>query len=265
MLPATFCHIKGLTRRSEQQLWSTGILAWSHYEHCPKPLFSPNKTTSVRAQMAESRQALDELNANYFLERLPTAELPRVYPHFLGRIACLDIETTGLDRSSVITTIALYDGITVATFVRGQNLYEFPGAVSRYGLVVTYNGARFDLPFIRSEFGVAMDMPHLDLMRVLRAHGFRGGLKGCERLMGIKRQIPEDMDGLEAVRLWYAHRAGDRSALRKLLAYNTQDVLSLELLLVKAYNSSMRGYPLFRETETPQQPQIVWPSNGDAL
>jgi len=215
---------------------------------------------SVRIQIEESKLALHELNAGFFLPRLPAGDLARVYPHFAGRIGYLDIETTGLEAWSEITTIALYDGATVRTFVRGVNLDSFPSALASCSMVVTYNGARFDLPFIRKHFGIAMDMPHLDLMRPLRALGYKGGLKNCERLLGIRRQVPEDMDGFEAVRLWFAHRRGDRTALAKLLAYNSQDVISLETLLIKTYNFSMKSHPLFRETPCPPQPKLQWPS-----
>jgi uncharacterized protein YprB with RNaseH-like and TPR domain len=141
-----------------------------------------------------------------------------------------------------------------------MNLAAFPEAVTACSMVVTYNGSRFDLPFIRRQFGIAMDMPHLDVMRPLRAQGYKGGLKFCERLLGIKRQVPEDVDGFEAVRLWYEYRRGDRVALAKLLAYNSQDVISLELLLIKTYNLSMKGHPLFRELKCPLQPKLQWPS-----
>ena len=260
MLTCTFSHIKGLSMRSEERLWSNGILAWRHFACYPTPVFSPNKTLSVRAQIEESELALQSLNTSFFLERLPSAHLPRVYPHVAGRIAYVDIETTGLDAWSEITTIALYDGIAVHTYVRGVNLDDFPGAIAGFPMVVTYNGARFDVPFIRRQFGIAMDMPHLDVMRPLRAHGYKGGLKLCEKLMGMKRQVPEDIDGFEAVRLWHAHRCGNRTALKKLLAYNSQDVLSLEILLIKAYNLSMTEYPLFQVVPLPTQPRLQWPS-----
>lgn len=261
MLTATFCHLKGLSRRSEEKLWSRGILAWQNFRGADTSPFSPAKTEKVRAQLELSERALADGDAAYFIDGLPAAYLPRVYPHFSDRIAYLDIETTGLDSWSVITTIALYDGRSVRTFVRGRNLDEFPGALEGCRLVVTYNGARFDLPFIRRAFGLPMSIPHLDLMRPLRAGGFRGGLKVCERLVGIRRQVPEDMDGFEAVRLWYAHERGDPQALKKLLAYNSQDVVSLEQMLVRLYNESMQGYPLFRALPVPRQPRIVWPAD----
>ncbi len=150
-------------------------------------------------------------------------------------------------------------GRAVQTFVNGVNLDDFADAIGSFSLVVTYNGSRFDLPFIRRKSNLPMDMAHLDIARTLRSQGFSGGLKLCERLLGIRRQVPEAINGLEAVHLWYLHRSGDATALSKLLAYNTQDVLSLELLLIKSYNTSMRRYPLFKPLSLPKQPRIVWP------
>jgi uncharacterized protein YprB with RNaseH-like and TPR domain len=261
MLTATFCHIKGFSPRSERKLWADGILAWSHCQNPGQKLFSPRKTESLQAQLAESCMALESLDLAYFIERLPPAELPRVYPHITGKIAYLDIETTGLDAWSNITTIAMYDGKTVQTFVRGRNLRDFPQAIADAQMIVTYNGSRFDLPFLRRELGISLSNAHLDIMRPLRKQGFKGGLKQCERTLGIRRQVPEDMDGFEAVRLWHAHERGHKMALPQLLAYNTQDVLSLELLLIKMYNLSMTGYPLFEPLPLPIQPQISWPED----
>jgi uncharacterized protein YprB with RNaseH-like and TPR domain len=261
MLTATFCHIKGLSPRSERKLWTEGVLAWNQCLNDSRKLFSPRKTEAVKSQIAESLKALELLDLAFFISRLPPAELPRVYPHISGGIAYLDIETTGLDAWSRITTIAVYDGTTVRTFVRGKNLDQFPAAISSAQLLVTYNGTRFDLPFIRNEFGIPLNHPHLDLMRPLRKQGFKGGLKNCERMLGIRRQVPEDMDGFEAVRLWHAHERGHKTALPRLLAYNAQDVLSLELLLIKMYNLSMTGYPLFTPAPLPPQPKLTWPED----
>ena len=52
----------------------------------------------------------------------------------------LDIETTGLDRHIDITTIALYDGQEIKTYVQGQNLDDFIEEIQRYKVIVRYNG-----------------------------------------------------------------------------------------------------------------------------
>ena len=50
-------------------------------------------------------------------DSFPSSGIPLVY---------LDIETTGLDRHyQSITTIALYDGHEIKTYVHGQNLDDF--------------------------------------------------------------------------------------------------------------------------------------------
>ena len=60
----------------------------------------------------------------------------------------LDIETTGLDRYfNDITTIALYDGHVIKTYVQGQNLDDFIEDIYKYKVIVTYNGKSFDIPF----------------------------------------------------------------------------------------------------------------------
>jgi len=100
---------------------------------------------------------------------------------------------------------------------------------------------------------------HLDLMPVLRSFGCKGGLKRCEALLGLRRQVPEEVDGEEAVRLWWRYRRGDRRALAQLVAYNCQDAVSLEWLLAKAYNRSMAGFPLPCGLPLPTQPAIEWP------
>jgi hypothetical protein len=47
----------------------------------------------------------------------------------------------------------------------------------------------------------------------------------------------EDVDGYVAVLLWHEHRSrNDPRALESLLAYNIQDAVNLEMLIVHAHN-----------------------------
>lgn len=197
--------------------------------------------------------------AEFFLSRLVSCERSRIYPHFRAQMAYVDIETTGLSRGDKITTIALYDGEKLSTYVRGINLEDFIRDIQRYTLLVTYNGTRFDLPFLRSTFQKRFRLAHLDLCPVMQALGYWGGLKRCELLMGIKRQVPEGIDGREAVSLWHRYKQDkDVSALRLLLAYNSQDVLTLEMLLVKVYNRVMESCPANCRLPLPNQPRLSW-------
>ena len=76
-------------------------------------------------------------------------------PNFIDRIAYLDIETTGLSPYyNHITTIAVYDGVKVHDFVRGDNLHEFPAFISKFSAIATFYGKGFDVPFIKEPFFV---------------------------------------------------------------------------------------------------------------
>ena len=120
-------------------------------------------------------------------------------------------------------------------------------------MVVSYNGRCFDVPFIEAALGFRMPRAHVDLRFVLRKLGYRGGLKGCERTLGFTRPGLEDVDGYFAVLLWGEYRrSGSPAALETLLAYNVEDVLTLERLAVVAYNMNIAATPFEASNRLPQ-------------
>ena len=150
----------------------------------------------------------------------------------------MDIETTGgyngLDH---ITTIALWDGHTARHYVHGRNLEDFLDDILRYKLVVTFNGRCFDVPVIEKYFKTRLPLAHMDLRFVLASAGVAGGLKKVEKHFGLDRGALDGVDGYWAVLLWQLFdTTGDEAALNTLLAYNMEDVLSLEILAAHAYN-----------------------------
>jgi uncharacterized protein YprB with RNaseH-like and TPR domain len=105
-------------------------------------------------------------------------------------------------------------------------------ALNGVDIIYTYNGQRFDLPFIHSRLGInlAKMFEHQDLMFDCWRNNLYGGFKGVERQLGISRELP-DVNGLEAVRLWWKYLDYfDLEALEKLLAYNREDVVNLKVL-----------------------------------
>ena len=153
--------------------------------------------------------------------------------------AYLDIETTGLSPSGCdITVIGIHicgrrdcdDFIQlVGKDATAEGILE---VLDGCEVLYTYNGRRFDLPFIHASLGVNLEeqVHHHDLMYDCWRNGLYGGLKGVERRLGIARQLPE-VNGLEAVRLWWKYvESFDLEALNKLLAYNKEDVLNLRTL-----------------------------------
>jgi uncharacterized protein YprB with RNaseH-like and TPR domain len=158
-----------------------------------------------------------------------------------------------------ITTIALYDGNSIFTYIPGENLNQFKEDIQNYKVLVTYNGKCFDVPFIKRFFGIELNQVHIDLRYVLRSLGYTGGLKGCEKQAGIDRGNLEGVDGYFAVLLWDDYqRNKNPKALETLLAYNIHDVVSLQTLLVLSYNLKLRETP-FNETHRlplPSPPDI---------
>jgi uncharacterized protein YprB with RNaseH-like and TPR domain len=109
---------------------------------------------------------------------------------------------------------------------------------------VTYNGKCFDLPFLRSSFGIPLEQVHIDLRYVLAGLGYKGGLKACERSLGLDRGDLAEVDGYFAVLLWNEYkRRQNAQALETLLAYNIRDVVNLEALLIEAYNRKVAALP----------------------
>lgn len=260
MLRHTFQHLPGIGAKSEQTLWDRGLLSWDDLD-CPEtPGIPARKLAALRQNMAEPRSRLEQNDCRYFAGHLAPALHWRLFPEFRDRAVYLDIETTGLEWSQeIITTIAMYDGRTVQTFVQGQNLDDFPEAVRRYDMIVTYNGKCFDVPFIEGYFNITMDHAHLDLRYLLKSLGYGGGLKGCERALGIDRGALQGVDGFFAVLLWHDYlKTADPRTLETLLAYNVEDVVNLEMLMVMAYNMNIRKTPFAatHELPLPQPPAI---------
>jgi hypothetical protein len=152
--------------------------------------------------------------------------------------AYLDIETTGL--------CSFYDEITVIGIYlandSGNRLVQLVGDdVTRTNLlrtlrcvdtVYTYNGSRFDFPFIHFRLGVnlAEHFHHHDLMHDCWRNNLYGGFKAVERQLGIPRRL-QGITGAEAAMLWWRYQAHhDEKALHLLLEYNKEDVVNLVAL-----------------------------------
>jgi uncharacterized protein YprB with RNaseH-like and TPR domain len=241
LLEHTFIHIPGIGPRTEQRLWERGILTWEQCLQYKEPLFSSARDAFVRKNLQESLQNID--NILFFRERLSFGDLWRLFDTFKGRTVYLDIETTGgYGRIDEITVIGLYDGHNVHTFVNGLNLNEFEIGIQCYDIVITFNGSLFDLPVIMRHFPhIALPPVHIDLRFFLKKLGYRGGLKTIEKTFSLSRASEiEGMTGYDAVKLWRAYENGDRTALGRLIQYNTADIVHLKPLMETGYNEMKR-------------------------
>ncbi len=266
MLRHTFCHTQGVGPKTERRLWADGIRTWDRACDPDSLPLSTVRSLAVARTAEESIRRLEGRDAAWFYGKLPSNEQWRLFSEFRGSTAYLDIETTGLGGPyDYITTIALYDGSTVRHYVHDENMDDFPRDVEDYALLVTYNGKQFDVPFIRDHLGAPMRHAHVDLCFVLRSLGYKGGLKGCERQLGIARDGLDGVDGFFAVLLWREWlKSRDRRALDTLLAYNIADTVNLETLMVMAYNMKLRlaALPGMEELPLPTAPHV--PFRADA-
>jgi hypothetical protein len=248
MLRHTFLHVPGVGQATERKLWERGFLQWKDYlercQYCPLP--RPIHTRLV-GHLTESVEALAAGYARYFEMRLPPGEVWRLYREFREKAAFLDIETTGLYPSGdSITVIGLFDGRETKVFIRGLNLHEFAEEIGRHSLIVTFNGKRFDMPFIRRMFGeVPEHQAHIDLLYPLRSLGYRGGLKSIEAQLGLEREgVLKEVDGFLAVLLWHEYERGNRAALDTLIRYNLEDTVNLQYLADAVYNEAVAKMPI---------------------
>ncbi len=260
MLENTFCHIPGVSVRFERMLWERGIHTWDGFVKSGDVPASDGKIRDICRHIKNSEEHVRIPDPGFFAKSLPSKHHWRLFSAFRESTAYLDIETTGLGGpDDHVTTIALYDGKSVFHYVHGENLDDFKHDIRRYDVLVTYNGKSFDLPFIRRSLGVAAPRVHIDLMHVLRGLGITGGLKGCEKKLGIDRKELDGVDGYFAVLLWREYlKSGCRAALDTLLAYNIEDVVNLEALMVTAYNLNLTDTPFYGDLrlEVPERPRI---------
>jgi len=252
MLTRTFLHMQGIGPTTEQLIWDRGIHCWEDFTEPLKSRLSAGTRSMVDRALNTSFRALAREDIPFFARALPHSQRWRIFPEFSRHAAYFDIETTGLDFThDTITTIALYDGSEIKWYVQGQNLEDFKHDIQRYKLLITYNGSRFDVPFIERFFNIKLDQAQIDLCFVLRALGFRGGLKKCERTLGIERPGMMDVDGYTAILLWHDYkRTGNPKVLETLLAYNICDAINLEALMAIAYNHALEQTP-FSEHQLP--------------
>lgn len=263
MLKNTFQHIPGIGRKTEERIWASGVTDWDCLDNPPGMRLAPPTMAAVEAYCRESREQFFRRNPIYF-EKLLSASLGwRIFPEFRDRTVYLDIETDGLDSYyGHITTIALYDGSDIFWYVQGKNLEDFITDIEKYQVLVTYNGKTFDIPFIQSYFRIKLPQAHIDLRYVLASLGYKGGLKRCEKALGLNRGSLEGIDGAFAPLLWKEYQIrNSQKALETLLAYNIEDVVNLETLMVRAYNLKIGSTPFAKTHLIPLPPVPQIPFN----
>lgn len=233
VLERSFVLLDRVGERTERRIWDQGVHNWDDFLDTPTiSPFSVERKDVADQRLVEAKDAVLKGATDFFADRMPNREVWRLYPSFKEEVVFLDIETTGLSRMAAVTVVGLARAGRFRALVRGQDLtrQELESELADARMIVTFNGASFDLPMLRNHFDAkGLDLPHLDLRHLARRVGLSGGLKLIERKLGLERDREfAMMTGQDAVHLWHLwDRRGNQKALELLLMYNEADVVNL--------------------------------------
>lgn len=285
MLRSTFLCFPGITPALERKLWDAGVRSWSDLPTPAAAAILKVDHEPLCAMVPEYERRLAIGDAEFFERRLKGAQKLRLVRDFDNNMAAVDIETSGIMIEAGVTTLCgICTPVGMHCFVADSDLQDAPTLLGRHAVLVTFNGARFDLPILRKEFGgpwgytglkqdetqwgggqpslfADLSAPpapqaHIDLMHCLREIGYRGGLKKIEKQIGLMRpQGIDGFDGFAAVKTWQQW-AAERpypeedtvAALKRLIAYNLYDCANLLIMARFAYNDLVmkNNYPFRR-------------------
>ena len=239
MIRNTFLFLPKVGKKTEESFWKKDILDWNELARSLERAYPDEaRRETARKFLNDAKEALERKDVAFFARYLPSDSYWRLYREFREKTVFLDIETTGLSPYyDTITVIGTYDGKTAKIFVKDTNLDEIGTYLEQFGIIVTFNGKLFDVPFIRKFFpNIRIPPIHIDLRFLLKSIGFSGPLKRTERTLGIARDKEiQGIDGRQAVVLWNRFVKGDDSALRDLVLYNITDTINLKELMDFCY------------------------------
>lgn len=233
-LPRTFQLTKGVGPWRERDLWARGIATWDDFERAAADdvVMSTRLDAELLEVIPRARAALAAKDLAALAKLVPAREHWRLYGHFVDQAAFFDIEADGENEPTVV---GVMDGAGVATFRRGHSLQQVPERLAASPIWVTFNGAVFDVPALRTAFEGRFPEPlvHVDLRFLIRHAKLKGGLKGVEESLGLHRPPHlKGVKGFDAIRLWREWNAsGSRDALRILVEYNLYDAINLRSVL----------------------------------
>jgi uncharacterized protein YprB with RNaseH-like and TPR domain len=197
-----------------------------------------------------NRLSSPDLQGFMALMHAPGAVPPR------DRIIFLDTETTGVQSGAGICPFLVGLGYfsgdefhVLQFFIRDFDeepsmLYALGELMARFDMVVTYNGAAFDIPLLEARFTLArLDTPftgitHLDLLFSARRL-WRNGHGSC-RLIALEREMISfmrgpDVPGSMIPRVYFDYlQHKPAPALKGVFSHNVYDVVSLAALTVHA-------------------------------
>ena len=233
LIPGALLHLPGIGPVREQRLRDAGLDSWAAIQSTASWPLAETLHAPICAVIAQNQHDLECDRLLPLCQTLRPIDHWRILAEHFPRAAWFDIETTGLDRDSAIAMIACYHQGELHYFYEHENLDDFLELLAEIKLLVSFNGASFDVPRVLDYFHIPeLPCAHLDLRWLCYHQAHRGGLKAIARTMGIHR--PEDIESLagdDAIRLWKAWRRTSDPAFKTLLTrYCAADVVLLPLV-----------------------------------
>jgi len=236
MLTNTFLHIPYISEKIESELWQNNIRCWDDFLSRRPEI---KNSDLIEKHLTLSKENYLYRNHVFFSQKIERKHHWRAYDDFKDRCCYLDIETTGLSRErSDLTVVGVYDGNESKVFIKGKNMDDFREEIKKYKMIVTFNGALFDVPFLQAKFpDLNIDQFHVDLRWTMKSLGYSGGLKNIEKELGIERESDlSGMTGRDAIKLWKKYKNhGDEKALDILVRYNIEDIENLKYMMDFSY------------------------------
>ncbi len=234
MIDRVFDHCPGIGPRMDERIRRAGYHTWKECLENPSglPLSAKMKGPFVD-EIQRGMEALKREDITFFTRVFHNRHHWRILDRFFDRATFFDIETTGLSMiDHRVTVVVALDRGELHTFVEGENLDDFIDFADSRELLVTFNGACFDIPFLERSFHIpGFQAPHIDLRWVSWHSGLRGGLKVLEKKLGIHRPADlVDWDGIEALNLYYRWKAGHPECRPKLIRYCSADTIASRLV-----------------------------------
>jgi uncharacterized protein len=242
MIKNSFIFLQKVSKRKEQAIWSQGIKDWTLFLKKDKIKgISNQKKEYYNRIIVQANKALYNNQASFFVNKLPKVQMWRLYNYFKEEIGFLDVEVDSYGKIILVGISNYYD---TNMFVKGVNLeYNLlKKELSKFKIIITFNGAAFDLPKLKKEFNLNFNTPHIDLKPLCINLGLKGGLKQVEKILNLKR--PKHLNG-NPVDLWKAfHASGDREYLELLIDYNKEDCENLKGIMDYVYK---KNYSLLKQ------------------
>lgn len=265
MVESTFQLARGFGPKRERRLWHEGIARWSDLRA------SDGADATLRAAVDEAAAAYAARDAGRLARLVPAREQWRLFNAFSDGAAYLDIETSDdVVGYGGISAIGFLDRRGPRLLLAGRDLDDFVDAARGWSMLVTFNGASFDVPILRRAFpDWTPPACHVDLRHVLARLGHSGGLKAIERRLsplGLARPAHlAGLDGFDAGWLFRRGRDGDREALCRFAEYNLYDAINLRTLMAFAYNAMLEGETATAPAVRAAARTVDVPGRGDVL